>query len=86
VLEVPQAVGDPAELLGNAVCTSRLARDDCAAFARRVHAVGWWAGAGAGRERVRLQVERPLQQIVRVVGEQLLSLAINLLRDCDSVT
>src|ERR1019366_6623207 len=45
--------GDPAELLGNAVCTPS----------------GGGAGAGAGRERVGLQVERPLQQVVRVVGE-----------------
>jgi hypothetical protein len=30
---------------------------------------GIGAGAGAGRERVWLQVERPLQQVVRVVGE-----------------
>ena len=32
---------------------------------------GGGPGAGAGGERVGLQVERPLQQIVRVVGEHL---------------
>jgi hypothetical protein len=35
---------------------------------------GGGAGADAGRERVGLQVERRLQQIVRVVGDTLFSL------------